>query len=105
MFRSNREALPDVREWLGVSLGCPEVVGRPSRMSGRSQETLRMSGRPSRMSGSGQETLPDVWKWLEGYPRCPGLDGRLSRMTRSGRETLPYVREWSGGPPGCPEVV
>ena len=67
-----------------------------------------MSGsvrRTSQMSGSGREPLPDVWKWLEGYPRCPELDRRLSQMTRSGWETLPHVRDWSGGPPGCPEVV
>ena len=34
----------------------PEVVGRPSRRSGR-------VGRPSWRSGSGRETLLEVWKW------------------------------------------
>ena len=34
------EALADVREWSGCSPGCPEVVGRPSRMSGSDQDAL-----------------------------------------------------------------
>ena len=54
------ETLPDVCDWSGDPPGCPGVVGRPSRMSGRSRETLQMSGRPFRMSGSGQEALSDV---------------------------------------------
>ena len=60
MSGSGREALPDVREWLGVlkyvracSGGpprCLEVVGRPSRTSGRFVQ----------MSGSGREVIPNV---------------------------------------------
>ena len=40
---SGRVALPNVREWSGRSLRCLEMVGRPSRMTGR-------GGKPSRMS-------------------------------------------------------
>ena len=35
-----REALPDVWEWSRDPPGCPVVVGRPLRMSGRGKETL-----------------------------------------------------------------
>ena len=45
MSRSGREAHPDVRERVGSPLGCPEVVGWPSRMC-----------------GSGLEALPNVWE-------------------------------------------
>ena len=41
--RGGREALPDVREWSGDTLGWPEVAGRPSQMF-----------------ESGLEALPDV---------------------------------------------
>ena len=41
------EALPDVREWSKGYSKCPQVVGRPSRMS-----------------RSGREALPDVREWL-----------------------------------------
>ena len=47
-------AFPDVQEWLGGPPGCPGVVGRPSRMS-----------------GSGREALPNVRKWSRGPPGCP----------------------------------
>ena len=64
------------------------------------------------MSGSDWVALPDVWAWLGGPPRCPGLVGwpfRMSRrpspMSGSGREALPDVRECLGGPPRCPRVV
>ena len=43
MSGSGREALGDLREWLGGSPGFPGVVGTPSEMS-----------------KSGWETLPDV---------------------------------------------
>ena len=33
MSRSGRKFLPNVREWSGVSPGCPRVVGRRSQMS------------------------------------------------------------------------
>ena len=35
-----REALPDIREWLGVPSECQGVVGSPSRMSGSCQVAL-----------------------------------------------------------------
>ena len=41
MTGSGREILQDVREFLGVSLGCPGVVRRPSRQSGSGRETLQ----------------------------------------------------------------
>ena len=43
MSGNGRDDLPDIRAWLGGPPGYPEVVERPSRMS-----------------GSGGETLPDV---------------------------------------------
>ena len=58
MCVSGREALPDVREWSGGPFGCP----------GGSPECPEVVGRPSRISGSGREALPDVWEWLEGPP-------------------------------------
>ena len=64
-----REALLDMREWSGVSLGCPRVVRNPSRLSGRPS---RKFGRPYRMYGSCRETFPNVQKWSGIYPRCPG---------------------------------
>ena len=48
MSVSDREAFPDVREWLEGPPVCLRVVGRPSRMS-----------------GSGRETLPDAQEWSE----------------------------------------
>ena len=86
MFTSGREALPDVREWSGSSPGCPEVGGRPSRMSGCCREDFlsclgcplrcpglfgkpsRMSGRPTQISGSVREALSVIRVWL-GVPR------------------------------------
>ena len=65
------ETFPDVQEWSGGPLGCPRVVGRPSRMS-----------------ESGWEALSDVREWLGGPPGCPRVVGMFSRMS-----------EWSGGPP------
>ena len=62
-----REALLNVRVWLGGPSGYPGVVGRPSRMPGSCRETLPylvVVGSPSRMSGSGREALPDVRKAL-----------------------------------------
>ena len=41
MSRSGREVLPDVREWSSGPLGCPGVVGRPSRMSRSCRESLQ----------------------------------------------------------------
>ena len=41
MSGSGREALPDIWEWSGVPLGCPGVVGIPSRMSGCGREALQ----------------------------------------------------------------
>ena len=69
-----REPLPDFRELSGVPPGCPEVVGRPPRMSGSGLEALpdvRVVRMPSRMSGSGGEALPNVWEWSGDSPGCP----------------------------------
>ena len=40
MTGSGREALPDVRKWLGGPAECPGVVGSLSRMSESGRETL-----------------------------------------------------------------
>ena len=94
MSGSGREALPDVRERLGGSPGCPGVFGRLSRMASSCQEALSypvIVGRPSRMSGSGREALPDVWEWSGGPLGCPTVVERPSRSSGSGLEALPVV--------------
>ena len=56
MSRSGLGALPDVREWSEVPSNCPEVVGRPSRISVSGRGPSQMSevvGRPSLLNGSG----------------------------------------------------
>ena len=60
MSGSGREALPDVRGLSGGPSKCPEMVGRPSRMSGSGWEAV-----PD--VGSGQETLQDI-RILSGGP-------------------------------------
>ena len=40
MFGSDRETLPNLREWLGGPPGITGVVGRASRMSESGQESL-----------------------------------------------------------------
>ena len=92
------EMLLNVREWSGVSPGCPEVVGSSFRMSGCCGEALRLSW-------SGQVSLPDVREWSRGYPECPGMVWSLSQKCGSGQEAFPDVREWSEGLPGCLGVV
>ena len=58
MSTIGQEALPDVRKWSGGSIGCPEVVGRPSWAVGS----------PSRMSGNGWEAPLDDQEWSEFNP-------------------------------------
>ena len=45
-FLDVREAPFFVREWSKDPLGCSEVVGRPSQMSGSGERPSRMSGWP-----------------------------------------------------------
>ena len=56
MFGSGREALPDVREWLGDPPGYPEWSEGHSGCPG-------VVERPSQMSGSGRDALPEVREW------------------------------------------
>ena len=84
---SSREALPDVREWSECPLGCPGVVGRPSRMCGSDSRMSGVVGRPSQM--------------CEVVGRPSRMCGCASRMSENGWETLSDVREWSRGPPRC----
>ena len=83
MSGSGREALPDVREWLGGPSGCPEVIGRHSRMSGSGWEDLP----------GDQKAFPEVWEWSGDPPGSPGVVGNPSRMSGCGREALLDVRE------------
>ena len=124
MSDSGREALPNVREWLGGSAGCPGVVRGPSKSPGVVRRPTQMSGsgrRPSRMSGSGREdcrmsgsyrkAIPNVREYQEVLPdvrarsgsslECPGVVERPSWMPGCGREALPDDQEWSRDHPRC----
>ena len=70
-FPEVREANPEVREWSGVPPGVPVVVG------------------------SGREALTEVQVWSEGTPGGPGVVVRPSRI----------FQEWARGLPGGPGVV
>ena len=61
MSGSGREALPDIRERLGVPPASPGVIVRPSLMFGSARG-------PFRMSGNGLEALPIVLEWSGGSP-------------------------------------
>ena len=78
MSMSGHEAVPEVREVLGVPLECLGVVGKPTKSPG-------MVKRQSRKSGKGWETLLEVCEGLEGPPK-----------TWKGRVAHPEVRESSG---------
>ena len=54
MSRIGQVALKDVQEWLGGPLGCPGVVGWPSRMS-----------------RSDWEAIFDIREWSGGPPERP----------------------------------
>ena len=91
MSGNGREDLGDVWEWSGGPFGCPEVVGRPSGMSGSNREVSGMSGR-------GREVLSAVWEW-SGVPLgYPGVAVMIFWMSGSVREALPDVQEWSEDP-------
>ena len=92
MFVSGRLALPDVREWSGVSPRCLWWLGGPHRCTG-------VVGSLSWLSGSGWEALPDVREWSGISAKGPGVVGRPSRMSGSGQKALSDVREWLGVPP------
>ena len=77
-FRWGREALAEVREWLGGPSGAPGWVGTFSLMSRR---TLQGSGR-------GREALPEIQEGL--------------RRPSGGRGVLLEVWEGSGLPLGSP---
>ena len=63
MTGSGRDALPDVRDWLGGPTGCLAVTGGLPGCQG-------VVGRPSWMSGSGRETLLDVREALSDVREC-----------------------------------
>ena len=85
MSNSVREAIPNVRELSRGPPGCPvDPLGCPG-----------VVGRPSRMFGSYRDSLLDVREWSGSPPRCPGVVESPSRMSESGWESLPGVRECS----------
>ena len=84
MSGSGREVLPDVREWSGVSPGCPGVVGSLFWMSGSGRETLPEVE-------SGWEALPDVRGLLGGHFGCPGVVGSPSRVVERPSQCLGVV--------------
>ena len=71
---SGREALLEVREWLGVYPGDPGVVGRLSRSY-----------------GGGREARSEVRPWSVHPPGGPGVVGRLSRRSGCVRKALQEV--------------
>ena len=93
------ETLPDVREWSGGP-GCPGVVGRPSRKFGSGWEALPNVRKWSRDSSRCPRGPPDVLEWSERPPKRPGVVGRPFQMSERpsqrlgcSRETLPDIRE------------
>ena len=65
MSVSGRESSPDVWEWSRGYLGCPGMVGRPSRVS-----------------GNGRKALPNDRVGLGSLLGRPGVVGKPSRMPR-----------------------
>ena len=59
----DRKARLDIREWSRVPLGCPEVVGKLSRMSRSGREAFPDI----------REALTNVWEWSGVSPGCPGV--------------------------------
>ena len=80
MSESGRDALPNVREWLGGPPKCLGVFGNPSQMSGSGRETIPDFWMLSGVSLKVFKSLPDVWGW---------------------RQALLAVRQFSVGRPGC----
>ena len=77
MSRSGREALSDIQERSGGPLGCPEAVGRLSRISDSGREALPEC--PGGV-GSGREAHLDIREWLGDPPGLPGVYKRPSLM-------------------------
>ena len=71
MSGSGREAISDIREWLGGLPVCSGALRSP-------HECLLVVGRPSRMFGSGLEAFPNVRVWSRGPPGYLGVVGRPS---------------------------
>ena len=84
MSGSGREALPDVRAWLGGPPECLGVSVKPSRIFESDQKVLP----------DGRDALLNIWEWSSGPPGCPGVVGSPSRTFGSGREDLPDVQKW-----------
>ena len=83
------ESIPNGREWSRDPTRGPGVVGKPSRMTGSSRETMPEVG-------DGCEALPEGREWSGGPTRGPRVVGTPSILAGSGREALLWGREWSG---------
>ena len=77
-----QEAVPEGRKDSGGSAG----VGRPYRMEGRDQKSLRKVGK-------GPEAIPEGRDGSGGYSEGPGGVGQHSRRARIGQEALPKGRK------------
>ena len=103
MSRTGREDVPNVRELSGRPTGSMGVVGRfymeIREWLGGTPRCPEVVGRLSVMSWSSWEDLPDVREWSGGPPRSPGVVGRSSRKFGNSREDLPDNREWLGEHP------
>ena len=65
----------------------PGEVGKPFRSS-------EVVGRPSRMSGRARRAHLEVREWPGGPPGGPGVGGSPSRRCKSGQVALLKVRDW-----------
>ena len=76
-------------------------------MVGGLYEYPEVVGRPSRMSGNGRKTHPDVAEWWKALLNVRQLLGGPADIwealsdVRKSRKILLNVREWSGGLPDC----
>ena len=73
MIGSGWKDVSDDREWSSVRPGCPGVVEKPFRISGRHSW---MSGSVQKALPNDREALSDVQEWSSVCPGCSGVVGR-----------------------------
>ena len=86
----------------------PGGVSRPTRISGRGQESPEVwerVGRATLMSKMDWEAHPEILDGLGSPSRGPEAVGRPTRRFGRGQEAPPEFWEWSGSPTGDPGGV